>query len=279
MRNTNYSLSLILLLYASIISLTACGDFNEAFNPRDSTNFAVKSESKNKVSKPDDKAVAAILSDESSGGDFLNRAAIATKSGTYYFVQQSDTLVRIARKYGYSTDELAQINDLYDAQLVVGRRIFIPAKKFKSLYVTATKTTKEKKIAEIQNQAGMQFIWPIEGGVVTSPFGTRRGRPHDGLDISAHSGTPIHAAADGKVIFAKRFAGYGNLVVVKHRKNYFTAYAHAANILVSAGNKVKQGQQIATVGSTGHSTGPHVHFEIRKKTDPMDPMGILPKKP
>lgn len=267
--------------------LTSCGDFNEAFNPRTSDevnhkshgDFPTSSAKSLKRNKSDEKAVLAILADQQDGGEFLQRAPITTKSGTYYFVHEGDTLVRIARKYGTSADELAQINDLYDAQLIIGRRIFVPAKKFKSLYVTATQTTKEKKLSEIQSQKGMEFIWPVEGGVVTSPFGFRRGRPHDGLDISAHTGTPIHAAADGKVIFAKRFAGYGNLVVIKHRKNFFSAYAHAENILVSSGRKVRQGQQIATVGSTGHSTGPHVHFEIRRKTDPVDPIGLLPKKP
>lgn len=266
-----------------LAQLSACGDFQEAFNPRTSADLPQNESPSTGVSrkkssgKTEEKIVNDLLAGDSDGEEFLNRPTITTKSGTYYFVKSGDTLTSISRKLGYTADELAQINDLYDAQLVVGRRIFAPVKRNKGLYITSTLTTKQKKISEVTSQKGLEFIWPVTGGVVTSPFGYRRGRPHDGIDISARSGTPIHAAADGKVIFAKRFAGYGNLVVIKHRKNYFTAYAHAENITISMGSKVKQGQQIATVGSTGHSTGPHLHFEIRRKTDPTDPLGLLPK--
>lgn len=123
-----------------------------------------------------------------------------------------------------------------------------------------------------------QFIWPLEKCVYMSGFGIRRGRRHDGIDLAAKSGTPIHAAADGEVVFAKRMRGYGRLVLVKHRNNYFTAYAHNRANLVKKGNKVKQGQVIAKVGRTGRATGNHLHFEIRKGQMAKDPLHYLPAR-
>jgi len=122
-----------------------------------------------------------------------------------------------------------------------------------------------------------EFIWPVAGGVLTSRFGVRRGRTHDGIDISARRGTPVKAAADGKVVYAGRMSGYGNLIVIKHGRNFFTAYAHAEKNKVSKGDKVKQGEVIATVGRSGRASGPHCHFEIREKTVARNPLYFLPK--
>ena len=105
------------------------------------------------------------------------------------------------------------------------------------------------------------FIWPVNG-TVTSSFGARWGRMHEGLDIAAPSGTPVSAAASGTVIQAGWFGGYGNLVVIDHGNGVSTAYAHNSSLAVSVGQTVAQGALIASVGSTGNSTGPHVHFEV-----------------
>ncbi|MBI2339816.1 MAG: M23 family metallopeptidase [Deltaproteobacteria bacterium] len=128
-----------------------------------------------------------------------------------------------------------------------------------------------------QKGKGADFIWPVEGGVLTSRFGIRKGRSHDGIDISARRGTPVKASADGKVVYSGRLAGYGNLIVLKHDGNLFTAYAHAEKNRVKKGDKVRQGEVIATVGRTGHATGPHCHFEIRQKTEARNPLYFLPK--
>jgi murein DD-endopeptidase MepM/ murein hydrolase activator NlpD len=117
------------------------------------------------------------------------------------------------------------------------------------------------------------FIWPVNG-VVTSGFGWRWGRMHEGIDIAAPSGTPIRAAAAGTVIFAGWAGGYGNLTIIDHGNGLATAYGHQSAIFVGGGS-VSQGTVIGAVGSTGHSTGPHLHFEVRVNGSPVDPMGYL----
>ena len=118
------------------------------------------------------------------------------------------------------------------------------------------------------------FIWPVNGPVV-SGFGMRFGRMHEGIDIAASSGTPIYAAAAGTVIHAGWLGGYGNLVVVDHGNGLSTAYAHASAILVGLGQQVSQGETLSLVGSTGNSSGPHLHFEVRVNGSAVDPLFYL----
>ena len=125
------------------------------------------------------------------------------------------------------------------------------------------------------------MIWPVHGPV-TSGFGWRvhpvfhTRRFHSGIDISAPYGTPIHAAASGKVIFAGAQTGYGNYVIVYHGGKIATLYAHMSSIGVANGAQVVQGQTIGRVGCTGYCTGPHVHFEVRVNGNPVDPIEWLP---
>lgn len=116
--------------------------------------------------------------------------------------------------------------------------------------------------------------WPVSGEV-TSGFGERWGRMHEGLDIAVPSGTPVRAAAAGTVIEADWLGGYGNLVVIDHGNGIATAYGHNSSLAVAAGRQVAQGEIVAYSGSTGHSTGPHVHFEVRVNGAPVDPLGYL----
>jgi murein DD-endopeptidase MepM/ murein hydrolase activator NlpD len=118
------------------------------------------------------------------------------------------------------------------------------------------------------------FIWPVSGPI-TSPFGWRWGRMHEGIDIGVPYGTPIHAAAAGTIIYCGWEEGYGNLVVIDHGNNLATAYGHQSSIAVSCGEQVSQGQVIGYVGCTGHCTGPHLHFEVRVGGNPVDPLGYL----
>jgi murein DD-endopeptidase MepM/ murein hydrolase activator NlpD len=118
------------------------------------------------------------------------------------------------------------------------------------------------------------FIWPVHG-VLTSGFGWRWGRMHEGIDLAVPNGTPVVAAAAGTVIVAGWMGGYGNLVVVDHGGGISTAYGHNTSVTVGVGQQVAQGQLIAYSGSTGHSTGPHVHFEVRINGGVVDPLGYL----
>jgi murein DD-endopeptidase MepM/ murein hydrolase activator NlpD len=116
---------------------------------------------------------------------------------------------------------------------------------------------------------------PSAAGVLTSGFGWRWGRLHAGIDLAVGVGTPVVAAAAGTVIVAGWLGGYGNLVVVDHGNGMATAYGHNTSVTVGVGQSVAQGQLIAYSGSTGHSTGPHVHFEVRINGVPVDPLGYL----
>jgi murein DD-endopeptidase MepM/ murein hydrolase activator NlpD len=118
------------------------------------------------------------------------------------------------------------------------------------------------------------LAWPVNAPI-TSPFGWRWGRMHEGIDLGAAYGTPVVAAAAGAVIYAGWLGGYGNLTVIDHGGGLSTAYGHQAHIGVSVGQHVEQGEIIGNVGSTGHSTGPHLHFEVRVNGQAVDPLGYL----
>lgn len=123
-----------------------------------------------------------------------------------------------------------------------------------------------------------EYRWPLAAGIVSSEFGRRWNRPHEGIDIAADEGEPVYASAAGEVLYANnRMRGYGNVVILRHDAQTTTLYAHNKSLKVRLGEKVKQGQVIALVGSTGLSTGPHVHFEIRRSQTALNPRKVLPK--
>ncbi len=126
-------------------------------------------------------------------------------------------------------------------------------------------------------ETSIGFAWPA-AGTLTSRFGRRWGRMHKGIDIAGPVGTPINAAADGTVIVAGwSSGGYGNLVEIRHSDGTTTRYGHNSRLSVSVGQVVRQGQQLAEMGSTGHSTGSHLHFEIRPSGgDAVNPIVHLP---
>jgi murein DD-endopeptidase MepM/ murein hydrolase activator NlpD len=128
-------------------------------------------------------------------------------------------------------------------------------------------------VAATPSAAGL--IWPVSGPI-TSPFGPRWGGFHPGIDIGVPTGTPIHAAAAGTVIYCGWEEGYGNLVVIDHHNGLATAYGHQSRIVSTCGENVAQGQVIGYSGCTGFCTGPHVHFEVRVNGTPVDPIGYLP---
>lgn len=116
------------------------------------------------------------------------------------------------------------------------------------------------------------FTPPLSDAWISSPFGMREGRMHDGVDLAAEFGAPIFACADGTVTFCSTSPGYGNLVILSHENGFESYYAHCSALFVTVGETVLAGKEIAAVGSTGNSTGPHLHFEIRKDGIPEDPL-------
>ena len=117
--------------------------------------------------------------------------------------------------------------------------------------------------------------WPVRYGRVSSPFGRRWGRMHKGIDIGSPTGTPVYAVASGVVTRSKYMRGYGNFIEIRHSDMYITRYGHNSKRLVKTGQKVRKGQIIALVGSTGRSTGPHIHFEIRENGKAINPVRLL----
>jgi murein DD-endopeptidase MepM/ murein hydrolase activator NlpD len=197
--------------------------------------------------------------------------------GVFHQVKPGETLFSICKAYKADLQEVAEINDISDAdQLQAGQKVFIPDVEAAAAEEKPP-PTEEKKVA-IKKWTG-QFTWPVEG-VLTSKFGVRDGRRHDGIDIGAPEGTEIRAAADGTVLYSgDQQTGYGNLIIISHTKDMITVYAHNRENLVKENDEVKRGQVIGKVGRTGRATGPHLHFEIRKRTKPRNPLFFLPKLP
>ena len=202
----------------------------------------------------------------------LFTACPPTRSGIYHIVKKGETLYSISRTYDVDIQVIAEYNDIYNPDLIYeDQELFIPGvSKIEDVDVPDT----NGRAGDIIISSGM-FIWPTDG-LVYSLFGIRWGRMHKGLDIDNKTGTPIHASMDGRVIFAGWKGGYGNVVIIEHADNYETRYAHMSKIKVKVGYVVRQGDVIGLMGSTGNSTGPHVHFEIRKDGEARNPLFYLP---
>jgi len=212
-----------------------------------------------------------------------------------YKVRAKDTLYSIGRRFGIHYKTLARKNHIrYPYTIYIGQRIYLkgvaprsrtlpvakhqykPKRVKKSFKKTPKKHSTKRYVRK--STKSLRLRWPVNG-VLTSPFGRRGSRMHDGIDIGVKEGTPVHAAAAGEVVYSDhRLTGYGKLIIIRHRYDLFTAYAHNQRNLVRKGDKVKAGDVIARVGHTGHATGPHLHFEVRRGPTPVDPLSYLPKK-
>ena len=130
---------------------------------------------------------------------------------------------------------------------------------------------------DLEGIAGDGLLWPASGPV-SSNFGPRGNAHHDGIDIAVPEGTPIRAALEGTVVYVGALRGYGKVVILSHEDGLTTVYAHNSKNLVGQGTRVHRGTVIASVGQTGRTTGPNLHFEVRKDNQARDPMAFLPKK-
>ena len=212
---------------------------------------------------------------------FESRAPLhpAAPAGSWYVVAPGDSLEAIARRADVPMADLVEINGLADAaDARPGRLIFVlasPGQPPPAAPIVENGPAGLPPMATVQTP----LRWPLATGriVVGSPFGTREGRPHEGIDLPAPVGTPVFAAGDGRVVYASNgIRGYGNLVVVRHAGDLLTVYAHNSVLLVGQGQPVRAGDRIALVGQSGHATGPHLHFEVRSGQIPRNPMGFLP---
>lgn len=199
------------------------------------------------------------------------------QSGVYHTVKRHQTFWRICKTYGVDMDEAARINAIKDkSKIEVGQRIFIPgATKVLKVDIYVEDVTARERSTVVLYEKG-RFIWPVEG-TITATFGTNEKRRHDGIDISALGSTPVRAADGGKVVYSDdKMRGYGNLIIIEHQDHFFTIYAHNEENVVKEEVVIKRGDIIARVGKTGNATGPHLHFEIRKGSNPLDPLLFLP---
>ena len=148
----------------------------------------------------------------------------------------------------------------------------------KSAPLPATNRSPASNVASTLDQARqIGFQRPLREIQITSPFGRRDGRPHEGIDFQAPEGTPFYAAADGIVVFAgSSINGYGNTVILLHAGRYSTLYAHASALIVQPGETILKGQALGYVGETGNATAPHLHFELRHELAPLNPAHYVP---
>jgi lipoprotein NlpD len=201
--------------------------------------------------------------------------------GVYHTVEKGQTMWRICWTYGVDMRAVTRLNHIKDpANIKVGQKIFIPGvKRVRKVLPYAPPYTKRTGPPQTAKKVVIEkgrFSWPVKGKVV-SHFGMRNGTMHDGIDISAPSGTPIRAADDGEVVFSKGgMRGYGKVIIIKHSGDVYTVYAHNEANLATAGEKVKKGKTIARVGKTGNATGYHLHFEVRAGAKPENPLFFLP---
>jgi LysM repeat protein len=201
-------------------------------------------------------------------GDVL---IILPVSGVKHTVTKGQTIKSIAQKYKVEVGDITDFNGLSsDAKLAVGDELIIPDAEMidnggSTTKVASKKSTKEKDyyIKHPTPNLGGYFINPVPGYKRKSQ-GIHGGPTRNGVDLAASTGTPIVAAASGTVIFARvgYNGGYGNMVIISHPNGTETLYAHQSKLATQVGSKVSQGEIIGYVGSTGHSTGPHIHYEV-----------------
>ncbi len=199
------------------------------------------------------------------------------RKGVYHVVERHQTLYRICKTYGVDLKRVASLNGIPDpSKIEVGQRIFIPgAKQVLKVEIYIDDVAAEQGGKPKMAYKELDFIWPVEGKI-SDVFTKVESQKHQGIDISSPHGTPIKASNAGKVIYSDNgIRGYGNLIILRHSEEYVTVYAHNQVNLVKEGAWVEKGEIIGKVGRTGRTTGPHLHFEIRRNNKPLDPLLFL----
>jgi murein DD-endopeptidase MepM/ murein hydrolase activator NlpD len=192
---------------------------------------------------------------------------VPNMDGIPYVVKKGDSLSGISRSLGVPMEAILDANDLQKDIIAAGQLIFVPGARMRS---------EDLKLA-----LGELFIYPLKGARLTSPFGWRNDpisgvrRHHAAIDLAAPAGTTVKAAMDGKVSSVGFNSTYGKYIILSHGNEYHTMYAHLSQVSVKQGGQVTQGIKIGEVGSTGYSTGPHLHFAIYKNGRPVNPLDLL----
>ena len=236
---------------------------------------------------------------------------IPNQDGIFYKLKKGEAIENVAKRYGVTMNKLRQVNAEIDvASLKTGDEIFLPGAKPEGLIEhhdpvkiaelrekEAKKSVSAPKVADAKNSNSKNeksvklqkgevavrtsgFRWPIMGRI-NSPFGwrkhpiTKRRDFHTGIDIKANRGDPIKSAGSGRVVYSGWMGGYGKVLVIEHSNGQSTLYAHCSTLLAGKGANVSSGKLVAKVGTTGRSTGPHLHFEVRNGNSPVNPIKYL----
>ena len=211
-------------------------------------------------------------------------------------VRSGESISRIAARYRVSRSALIQANQLVKPEaLRAGQRLTVPGCERPVPQTTAGETPGTEPDADgilIKRvgprrvltslvlgtpdfrDEGITLVWPVEGPVI-STFGQRSRGWHAGIDITAEMGSQVYAAAAGTVVYSGWIRAYGQVVKIQHSNGFITLYAHNQKNMVEVGEDVEAGQLIATVGRSGHATGPHVHFEVRRDGKAYNPLHLL----
>jgi murein DD-endopeptidase MepM/ murein hydrolase activator NlpD len=202
---------------------------------------------------------------------------VLTVKGVLHTVRQGESLWDIAKSYKVDVGKIIQANSLANPErLQPKQELVVPGAKPKAAVARSQSgsTAQKSRALVVKGRLQRSFEWPVRGRI-SSRFGPRWGRMHEGLDIAVNTGTPVRAAAPGKVTFVGWSGNYGYLVKVDHGNGVETRYAHNSRLLAKVGNRVTAGQVLARSGNTGRSTGPHVHFEIRLNGRAYNPLDYL----
>ncbi len=213
----------------------------------------------------------------------------------YHVVQKGDTLYNISKRYNVNMNSLSKVNNI-DApySLRIGQRLLLPgsvvSQPTATHYVSNTSPKKSGSWSARSSSSGKKsvsystpvkkrsskFAWPVRGTVISKFGPIAKGRNNDGINIKAPLGTAVKAADAGTVAYAgNELKGFGNLILIKHSGGWMTAYAHNDMLLVKKGQKVRKGEKISTVGSTGGVNTPQLHFEIRAGKKAVNPLSYL----
>jgi len=198
---------------------------------------------------------------------------IPNQNGVLHTIEKSETLEDISLRYGVNIRKIIRVNRILDpSEIKQGSDLFIPGAKISLAFSK-----------DLLKRSGVpaQFAWPCPRSRISSRFGyrkdpfTKRRAFHPGLDIAPGYGANVKASMNGVVTHAGRMGGYGNLIVIRHSGGFQTRYGHLSRIRVKQGRYVSQGQIIGNVGNTGRSTGPHLHFEVRKNGKAENPLKYI----
>ncbi len=213
----------------------------------------------------------------SHGREVTSSHRTVSGNGIYHTVRAGETLWRISKTYGVSVAEVVEANDLESYIIQPGQRLLIPG------------ASEERGVPAAVVDAGpapdAELAWPLAGrgrGSVTSGFGPRKHPTrktddfHKGIDIDGAREERVLAAAAGEVVFAGKMTGYGTVVMIDHGNRLITVYAHLSRAAVKLEDRVIVGEAIGYVGTSGTSTGSHLHFEVRHRGRAVDPLGFLP---